>query len=205
MRAIAPASLALALSLSLSLPVPSTAEVVTEPKTGLAFPTRDGKMALFGVGLRTKTFLKFKIYALAFYAEDAALAGPLQAHRANLNSKAFYHALVTGDFEKKYVLKLVRTVSAEQIRAGFRDYMPPSDPQLLARFLAYWSDAKAGQECIIHWLPGHGLLTTVNGEAKPAINDKAFADAVFAVWLGEHVIEDKMRKQLVSRTHELLQ
>jgi hypothetical protein len=203
MRAIAPASLLLALSLS--LPLPCAAEVVTEPKTGLAFPTRDGKMALFGVGLRTKTFLKFKIYALAFYAEDAALAGPLRSHRGNLDSPAFYHALVTGDFEKQYVLKLVRTVSAEQIRDGFRDYMPPSDPRLLAQFLAYWSDAKAGQECVIHWVPGQGLLTMVNGEAKPVINDKPFSDAVFAVWLGEHVIEDKMRKQLVSRTYELLQ
>ena len=41
----------------------------------------------------------------------------------------------------------------------------------------------AGQECVLRWVPGGRLETTVGGVAKRPIADEAFADAVFAIWL----------------------
>jgi len=40
--------------------------------------------------------------------------------------------------------------------------------------------------------------------AKPPIADKAFADAVFAIWLQDRPAEDLIRKQLVSRASALI-
>jgi hypothetical protein len=190
--------------LTLSLAASAAEPVVTEQETGATFPTRLGDMSLLGVGLRTKTFLKFKVYALGFYVADSALTGPLAVHKGNLGSSAFYRDLTAGDFEKEFVLKLVRDLSAEQIQGTFRSHMVSADKQLLDQFVSYFSATQAGQECILHWVPGRGLHTTVAGVAEPPIADKAFADLVFAIWLRDRPREDPIRQQLVSRARELL-
>jgi hypothetical protein len=178
--------------------------LVTEPKTGVTFAVQMGDMSLLGVGLRTKTILGFKVYAIGLYVGDSALSGPLSLHRGHLNSPAFYHDLATGDFEKAFVLKLVRNLSAEQIQGAFRSHLTAADGQLIDRFVSYFGATKAGQECILHWLPGGPLMTTVAGVPKPPIADKALADAVFAVWLRDRRAEDPIRRQVVSRAKVLL-
>jgi hypothetical protein len=188
----------------LSLALPSAAAVVTEPKTGVTFDTRVGDMALLGVGLRTKTFLKFKVYALGLYVADSALSGPLSVHRGKVGTSAFYRDLVTGDFEKQFVLKLVRDLSAEQIQGSFRAHLASADPKLLDRFVSYFPITKAGQEAILHWVPEGRLEVTVGGVVYPPIADKAFADAVFAIWLCDRPAEDPIRKQVVSRASDML-
>jgi hypothetical protein len=45
----------------------------------------------------------------------------------------------------------------------------------------------------------------VGGAARPPIADKAFADAVFAIWLRDRTAPDPIRKQLVSRAGQLLE
>jgi hypothetical protein len=191
--------------LTLSLAASAAGSVVREQETGVTFPTRLGDMSLLGVGLRTKTFLKFKVYALGLYVADSALAGPLAVHKEDVGSSAFYRDLTRGDFEKQLVLKLVRDLSAEQIQGTFRSHMASADEQLLDQFVSYFSATHAGQECVLHWVPGHGLYTTVSGVAKPPIADKEFAEDVFAIWLRDRPHEDPIRRQLVSRARELLQ
>jgi Chalcone isomerase-like len=188
----------------LSVTLPAAASVVTEPKTGVTFAARVGDMSLLGVGLRTKTFLKFKVYALGLYVADSALSGPLAVHRGRVESSAFYQDLIAGDFEKQFVLKLVRDLSAEQIQGTFRSHLPSADGKLLDQFVSYFDATKAGQDCVLRWVPGGGLETTVGGAAKPPIADKAFADAVFAIWLRDRTAPDPIRRQVVSRAGELL-
>jgi Chalcone isomerase-like len=187
-----------------SLVVTPASAVVTEPKTGVTFAVKVGDMSLLGVGLRTKTFLKFKVYALGLYVADSALSGPLAVHKGKVDGSAFYQHLIAGDFEKQFVLKLVRDLSAEQIQGTFRSHMPSADRGLLDQFVSYFGATKAGQECVLRWVPDGRLETTVGGAAKPPIADKAFADAVFAIWLSDRTAPDPVRKQLVSRAGKLL-
>jgi hypothetical protein len=188
----------------LSFVATATEPFVTEPKTGVPFATKIGDMSLLGVGLRTKTFLKFKVYALGFYVADSALAGPLSVHKGKLGTSAFYRDLVVGDFEKQFVLKLVRDLSADQIQGSFRSHLASASPTLTEQFVSYFDATKAGQECVLRWIPGGRLETTVGGVVKPPIADKAFADAVFAIWLRDRAEEDAIRKPLVSRARELI-
>lgn len=185
--------------------MPVRSEVVTEPKSGVAFPTKVGQMSLLGVGLRTKSFLKFKVYALGLYVSDSALSGPLAAHNGRTSTSAFYRELVVGDFEKQLVLKLVRDLSAEQIQGSFRSHMPSADRKLLDQFVSYFGPTKAGQECVLRWVPTGRLETTVGGVVKPPITDKAFADDIFAIWLRDRPAEDPIRTQVVSRAQGLIQ
>jgi hypothetical protein len=194
----------IALAIVCAAAVPGGAPHVTEPRTGATFPTRVGDMSLLGVGVRTKTILNFKVYALGFYVADSALSGTLAAHRGSVGTSPFFHELVHGDFEKQFVLKLARDLSAEQIQGTFRSHMPLADRRLLEQFVSYFGPTRAGQECVLRWVPGGGLETTVAGVAKRPIADKAFADEVFAIWLRDRPAEDPIRKQVVSRTASLI-
>src|SRR5881409_3262362 len=93
--------------LAAALAGPLLAEQVTEPRTGVSFPAKEGDMSLLGVGVRTKTFLKVKVYAAGFYVADSALAGPLAVHKGRPATPAFFRDLVWGDFPKLMVLHFV--------------------------------------------------------------------------------------------------
>lgn len=171
-----------------------------EPKSGVKFAAKDGDASLLGVGLRTKTMLKVKVYGIGLYVSDAAAAGPL---KGKAGSTELYGQLVNGDFGKKVVMKFVRDVSTEQIRDAFQETLKPAGGKT-EEWIGYFQGLKSGQECVIAWEPGVGLKTRVAGTEKPVINDKALAAAVFGIWLGEKPVQEDLKKDLVARAGEVL-
>ena len=190
--------------LCLSLASIAPAQEVKEPRSGVSFAEKDGASSLLGIGLRTRTMLKVKVYAIGLYVDGAALSGPLAAHKGKTTSPEFYRDLVWGDFGKHVVLKFVRDVSTSQIQDAFREVLPAANKARTDAFVGYFGDTKVGQEYVIRWAPGGVLETTVVGAAKPPIADKDFAAAVFSIWLGEKPIQDDIKKDLVSRAPALV-
>ena len=191
-----------ALLLSFALATPALAQEVAEPKSGVKFAAKSGDMSLLGVGLRTRTMLKVKVYAVGLYVADSAVAGPLAAHKGKTDQAPFYKELVWGDFGKQIVMKFTRDVTADQIRGAFRETLQGTSK--LDQFLGYFGDTKEGQEYVITWKPGGILATKVIGVDKPEIADKDFAAAVFGIWLGEKPIQGDVKKGLASRAAELI-
>ncbi len=183
---------------ALTLSAAALAQDVTEPRSGVSFAAKNGEMSLLGVGLRTKTFLKVKVYAVGLYASDAAVAGSLA--QAKPGTPAFYRELVSGDFDKQITMKFVRYLSADQIQGAFRETLEAADAQKVNQFVSYFGELKVGQEVALRWAPGGSLQTTVAGVAKPEIKDPKFAGAIFGIWLGEKPIQDDIKKDLVSRS-----
>lgn len=185
------------LTAALLLPALVSAESVTEPKSGTTFEAKRGDLSLAGVGLRTKTMLKVKVYAIGLYVADSALPG-LKAKAA---SPELYKELVWGDFPKELQLKLVRDVTAAQMQEAIREAlaMQDADKARTDAFIANFGDIKTGQDYILRWTPGGILETIAVGQNKPAIADKNFAAAVFAVWLGDKPIQEDVKVGLVSR------
>ena len=64
--------------LILSAAVPTFIQDVAEPRSGMKFAGKDGDLSLLGVGLRTKTIARVKVYAIGLYVADSALGGPLK-------------------------------------------------------------------------------------------------------------------------------
>jgi len=184
--------------LFLQAPLP-IADQVVEPRTGVRFATREAGASLLGVGVRTKTVFRVKVYAIALYVADAALAGPLAAHKGKTGTPGFYRDLVWGDFDKRIVLRFVRDASREQVQQNFRDSLPQVNPARLDVFASHMVATKAGQEYVIRWAKGGVLETSFGGRANPPIADKEFAAAVFAIWLGENPIQADIKRDLVSR------
>ena len=182
------------------LAVPASPQEVTEPKTGLKFASNEDGMSLLGVGVRTRTIAKVKVYVIALYVADSALTGPL---KGKAGTGDLYREIVDGDFKKRIVLKFVRDLSTEQIRDAFHDAMKGAGSKADV-WIGYFNSVVSGQEAVITWTPGVGLETKVAGLNKAPINDKPLASAVFAIWLGEKPIQDDLKKDLVVHAGVLI-
>jgi len=194
------ASIVLAAALAAS----AGAQEVKEPRTGVSFPVKRDEMTLLGVGLRTKTFLRVKVYAAGLYVADSVLSGPLAVHRGHTGTPAFYRDLVWGDFPKAIVMTFVRDTTASQIRDAFYESLPTIDHARLDLFSSHFGTPGKGQTVVVRWAPGGVIETTSAGEVKPPIADKAFATAVFGIWLGEKPIQENLKRDLVSRSPQVL-
>jgi hypothetical protein len=192
---VRPAAAVVVAALLASLAPSARAEDVVEPRTGVRFPAKIDDMSLLGVGLRTKTILKVKVYAIALYVADAALAGPLKGKSA----PALAHELCWADFPKEIHLHLVRDVSASQMQEAIREALQHADKTRVDTFVSYFSDIKTGEEYVLRWAPGGTLETIAKGTPKPPIADKNFAAAVFGIWLGDDPIQDDIKRDLMAR------
>jgi hypothetical protein len=181
------------------------AEDVVETRSGVKFASKSGGESLLGIGLRTRTFLKVKVYAIGLYVADEALKGPLAAHKGKTDGPAFYAELVNGDFDKQVTLKFVRDVGQDTIQDAMREALTGAEKAPLDTFVSYFPEVKVGQECVLRWGKGGVLETTMAGQAKPPINNKAFAARVFAIWLGEKPLQADIKRDLVARANGLIQ
>jgi hypothetical protein len=138
----------------------------------------DGKtLVLNGAGVRTKTFLKVKVYVGALYlpqkSADAA-------------------AVVALDAPKVLRLTLLRDVDKASMLTAFRDGIESNSPgqgAALAPRLKLVEDGfppefKEKQVLVVRYVPGQGTTVGVEGEKGVTIPGKDFADAIFRIWLG---------------------
>lgn len=183
---------------------PGTVQEVIEPRSGVRFAVKRGDLSLLGVGLRTRTLFKVKVYAIGLYVADGALSGPLARHKGSLGSPAFYKDLISGDFPKEVHLKFTRDIGRGAIQGAMLDTLAGADRDRIDTLVSYFPDIKAGQECVIRWAPEGTLETVMAGKSMPSIPDRDLAAAVFAVWLGEKPIQKDIKKGLVLRAAVLI-
>ncbi|HJZ86565.1 MAG TPA: chalcone isomerase family protein [Polyangia bacterium] len=146
-------------------------------------------LALNGVGLRTKLFVK--VYVAGLY---------LSARTRDAD------AAISADQPKRIELALLRDLSRDKmessLRSGFEDNAGPRLAALrdrLARFAALLRDGKKGDRLILTYEPGRGT-TVASAHGKPAtIEGKDFADALFSVWLGPHPVDSGLKQALLGR------
>ncbi|MET0551473.1 MAG: chalcone isomerase family protein [Vicinamibacteria bacterium] len=194
------------LALSLFLTAPSFAQKVTEPKTGESFDNTDKDgWWLLGTGVRTRTLLNVKVYAIGLYVDGPSYTRLVASKGGNVRpTPELYKELVWGDFGKRLELRFVRDLSASQIQGAFREALPAADKARVDEFVGFFGDITKGQQAVIRWAPGGTLETTVAGTAKPPIANKEFAAAVFSIWLGEKPIQSDIKQGLVGRAAVLV-
>jgi hypothetical protein len=187
------------LALAAGLVVPAAATDVREPRTEVSLPEKRDGMSLLGIGVRTRTLLKAKVYAIGLYVADSALRRLPVPPAGEDPSPVVYRQLVTGDFRKAFVLRFVRDTTAEQVREAFYEALPDVDRARLDTFVSYFGTPKTGDEYLLRWAPGGVLQVTAAGARKPDIADKAFATAVFGIWLGEKPLQQDIKRDLIAR------
>jgi hypothetical protein len=135
----------------------------------------DGQnLVLNGMALRKKIF--WKVYVAGLYL-------PQKEKNAE--------KILKTDGPRHIVMHWMRSVGTGKINDawmdGLEDNTPKASAELKKQFKTlcdYMEPVKEGQQTIFTYIPGKGTTVSVNGKNKGVIEGKAFADALFACWIG---------------------
>jgi len=159
---------------------------------GVMVPDEDQKLVLNGAGLR-KRFV-FQVYVIGLYLPE----------RRSAASEA-----ISAPGPKRIVIHMLRDVDAAEFAGALTDGMKPNlseaemkgfEPRL-KRLVAIMSEmkvAKTGMRVTLDWT---GAGTQVSVDGKPAgapIEGEDFYRALLKIWLGEHPVQDDLKKALLG-------
>ena len=216
MRALLMGVAALALAYPLAAQEVPTVE---EPSSGVPFPmwldTPAGQHIITGTGIRTRTFLKVKVYAFGLYVDSAGAVEKLasfngQSHRDLERSDEFYEAILEMDFAMTLRLVMTRDVGAERMADAFDGALRPRVEQAAAEmnmpggvealdtFRNYFSveEMVKESELIFTCTPDGTLSTHIRDREEPDIQSPALCWALFDVYLGEDPISGDGKKKV---------
>jgi hypothetical protein len=150
------------------------------------------ELVLNGAGVRVR--LIFRLYVAALYLPARTEDG---------------EAILRGDQAKRFVMHMLRDVTAEQIYATIRDALQetltaaerqPLDARM-AQFRAIFDtmrEVKEGTQITLDYLPLPGTIVSINNEEKDRIPGADFNQALMRVWLGDRVRDPDLRKALLG-------
>ncbi len=159
---------------------------VTLPDTAQAGST---SLQLNGVGLRTKFMVK--VYVAGLYLAQKS-SDP--------------NAILKPDTPKRIVMHFVRDVSKTQLTDGFAESFHNNTPDAekalksdIDRLFAALGPVKDGEEITFTYLPEKGTSVQLAGKETLTIEDAAFADMLFSVWLGPKPPNAALKKGLLGQ------
>jgi hypothetical protein len=215
-------------AVALGCAAPLAAQTVTEPSSGVAFPVTlaapgGGDHALTGTGIRTKTFLKVKVYAFGIYVDPAGAASALASY-AGKDAKAlekdasFYGALLKLQFPMTLRLVMTRDVGGEDMAEAFDGALRPRVIQAAAEknmpggeaaletFRGWFNvgEMTKDSELLFTCSPDGTLSSSVKGAANPPLSSAALCWALFDVYLGPKPISGDGKKGVIANFPDLL-
>jgi hypothetical protein len=160
----------LALSLALPAGAGTLAGVTLPDKAEVGGQT----LALNGLGLRSKFFIKVYVGGLYLAQKERSAAKVMAA-----------------DAPRRMVLHFLYSVSKEQMcdawKEGLEQNTPkaPADVKKAFTQLCSWMEPiPKGNELVLSYVPGKGTEVEINGKSKGTLEGKATADAILGTWIG---------------------
>ncbi|MCC5875915.1 MAG: chalcone isomerase family protein [Candidatus Sumerlaeia bacterium] len=112
---------------------------------------------------------------------------------------------ILDDVPKRLVLHYHRSIDRGKMIEGAEVVMPRNEgdnmdalKERLDKVNAAYVDVSSGDEYAIDYLPGKGLVISLNGEPTVSVEGADFARAYFGIWLGEKPINDGLKRTLLD-------
>jgi len=196
--------------------------VQIEPSSKVEFPVEittaggTGTHVLTGVSVRTKTFLKVKVYAFGIYVDEAGARTTLssfadQTQRDLERNDDFYDRVLDLDFGMSLRLVMTRDVDGETMADAFDGALRPrvelAESEMgmpggvaaLETFRGYFSVEEMTKEAelVFSCTPEGTLSSLVKGQTAADIQSQALCWALFDVYLGEDPISGDGKKKAI--------
>jgi dihydroorotate dehydrogenase len=151
--------------------------------------TVEGKtLQLNGMGLRKKVI--FKVYVAGLYLESRSKEASI---------------IISSEQIKSMRLHILRNLSGSELAAAISDafWMNVMSPRSafearLQELTTMFSSVVVGDVITLTYVPVKGTMFTAKGQQKGVIEGKDFADALFAVWLGDNPVQADLKKALLG-------
>ncbi len=145
-------------------------------------------VTLNGMGLRRKFIVN--VYVGSLFLEQTS------------NSPA---EILKVDQIRRVEMTMLRDLSKSQlddaIKSGFEKNAGSNLPKLqerLDKLMTKLTDVKKGQTIVIQYVPAKGTTIELKGDSYTA-EGKDFADALFAVWLGQYPADEGLKKGMLGK------
>ncbi len=148
-------------------------------------------LRLNGAGLRTRSFLKVKVYVGALYL-PAPASDPAAILAADVPWTVRMHFL--RDVDRKSILDAYR----EGFENNSKEKLPELLP-LLERVAPAIRDVKEGQVMVVSYRPGAGTSVGVEGGAQATVEGKALADGFLRNWLGKEPADAGLKEAMLGK------
>lgn len=166
--------------LALAPALPAAAAVCRGVTFAETIEVQGAPLALNGLGIRKATFLKISVYVAALY-----LPRGLRPDAG---------AIIASPGPMQLVLHFVRGVGARDIRNAFEEgfaaqgggRVPVALASRVALLNSWMQDMHSGEAMTIVRIPGRGIDLDLDGRAVGVVPGEDFAQALFAIWLGDH-------------------
>jgi len=170
----------------LVVPIASAVEIA-----GVQFPERhewNGEsLRLHGVGLLRYRRL-FKGYAAALYLGDQVRPERALDDVPRRLEIEYFWSIPAEAFVKVTRAGISRNVDAETLARL---------SQSIERLNELYEDVRPGDRYSLTYVPGVGTELALNGHAKGLVEGAEFSAALFAIWLGEEALDERLRDRLL--------
>lgn len=165
---------------------------------GVEFPgtieVQGMQLELNGLGIRKATFLKVSVYVAALYLPAGA------SHQSDPRG------IIASSGPMELVLHFVRGVGVRDIRHAFEEgfaavgggRIPAALAARVALLNSWMADMRSGEPLTFVRIPGRGIEVDLDGRAQGVIPGEDFAQALFAVWLGDHPPNPELKAGLLG-------
>jgi hypothetical protein len=219
---------ALALFVWVAAPLAGQVAMTVEQNSGVPFPMEitavggEASQSLTGMGIRTKTFLKVKVYAFGIYVDETGAEAALSEYAGKTyidlqRDQGFYDRILQMDFPITLRLVMTRNVDGEDMAEAFDGALRPRVQQAAAemempggeaaldQFRGYFSveEMTDGSE-LLFTCAGGTLNTSVKGEVQDPIDSAALCWALFDVYLGRDPISRDGKESVVMMFPDVL-
>ena len=147
------------------------------------------KLVLNGLGLRTKYMIK--VYVAGLYLQRKS-ADP--------------QAIIAANEPKRVVMQFLHGVSKGRMADAFDDSFNANSPDAkrtmkaeIDRLLGALEPMAAGGQMVFTYVPATGTTFTVNGKDRLTVPGLAFAQVIFAVWLGPEPPTPELKKGMLGQ------
>lgn len=151
--------------------------------------TVDGKtLVLNGLGLRTATMLKVKVYVIGLYLETKSSDAK---------------AIIASTGPKRIEMHFVHDVEADKLRDGWSEGFENNYDDVasikgeIEKFNASMRDVKSGDVIALDFT-ADAVVVTVNGAKIDSIPGAVFQQAALSIWLGPEPPNDGLKKGILG-------
>jgi hypothetical protein len=152
--------------------------------------TLNGKtLVLNGLGLRTATFLKVKVYVIGLYLESKSSDAK---------------GIIDSSGAKRVEMRFVHDVSASELRDGWSEAFENNYPDVasikseIAQFNASMRDVKSGDTIALDFR-GTAVDVLVNGKTTDSVEGSAFQRAALGIWLGPEPPSEDLKNGILGK------
>jgi hypothetical protein len=180
------ASLALSALVALA---PALAATLADVNLEDQVTVQDKQLELNGLGLRTATAFKVKVYAIGLYLE---------------NKSGDPEAIMASAENKRIMMHFLHKVSADELSGGWSEGFENNTSDIsaikdeIAKFNASMRDVKTGDTIVLDFY-GDKVDVLINGSRTGSVEGESFLKAVLAIWLGPKPPNKPLKEGILGR------